>query len=210
MHIITAINSTWRVRAVHQIIGIIEEVDAVLNIPLGMDFTPSDLLVSSLNVLLVFYHCFNEPQFIYSFLTFIVATNIWLAMSQFSVLASLINSRLEGACESLDELKMRSDSPYKDQKVAILSDDHNKLCDAGEILHTAFSSLLTVLVAVCFIGIIETSFYLYTVQKRNKNFDIRLLLLHDETIWWIVFFLIITCKTAASSSHLTQKVIKLS
>ncbi|CAH1397670.1 unnamed protein product [Nezara viridula] len=101
-------------------------------------------------------------------------------MSQFSVLASLINSRLEEACESLDELKMRSDSPYKDQKVAILSDVHNKLCDAGETLHTAFTWVLTILIAVCFVGSTVLTFYIYTVQKRNGNFDIRLLLLQDE------------------------------
>ncbi|CAH1397673.1 unnamed protein product [Nezara viridula] len=130
-------------------------------------------------------------------------------MSQFSVLASLINSRLEGACETLNELKMRSDSPYKDQKVAILSDVHNKLCDAGEILHNSLTCLLTVIIAVSFVGIIVLTFYMYSDQERNENFDIRLLLFQDEKVLLIISFFTTIWKIAASSSKLTQKVFNL-
>ncbi|CAH1397667.1 unnamed protein product [Nezara viridula] len=210
VHITTAGTSVWRVRAVRQIIGILEEVDAILSIRLKMDFGLSDLTAISLNFFIFVWLSRRTKRIIYAMFSFIVVTTVWLAMSQFSVFASLINRRLEGACESLDELKMRSDSPYKDQKVAILFDVHNKLCDAGEILHTAFSCIMTIMIAMCFVGIIVPTFYLYTVQKRNGYFDIHLLLLRDETVLWIAFFFTITWKLAVSSSELTQKVIKLS
>ncbi|CAH1397677.1 unnamed protein product [Nezara viridula] len=130
-------------------------------------------------------------------------------MSQCSVLSSLITSRLEEACETLNELKMRTDSPYKDQKVAILSNVHNKLCDAGEILHNSLTCLLTVMIAVCFVGITVLTFHLYSAHERNENFDIRLLLFQDEKVLLIISFFTTIWKIAASSSELTQKVFNL-
>ncbi|CAH1397679.1 unnamed protein product [Nezara viridula] len=131
MHITTASTSIWRAKAVSQIISILEEVDALMNTRLKMDFGLSDILASSLNFLVVFWRWYTTDGIIYPLYFSVLSINLWLAIAQFSILASLINRRLERACESLDELKMRSDSPYKDQKVAILSAVHNKLCDAG-------------------------------------------------------------------------------
>ncbi|CAH1397675.1 unnamed protein product [Nezara viridula] len=210
MHITAASTSIWRGRAVREIINILDEVDASLNNRSKMDFGPSDLVASCLNFFVVVWRCCNsQGNIVWPLYFSVLSINLWLAIAQFSVLASLINSRLEAACESLNELKMRSDSPYKDQKVAILSDVHNKLCDAGEILHTAFAWLLTVLVAVCCLGIIALTFYMYGVQRIIKYFDIRLLLFEDDKVLWIICFFTITWKIAASASELTQKVVKL-
>ncbi|CAH1397674.1 unnamed protein product [Nezara viridula] len=210
MHITTASTSIRRVRDLRQIIGILEEVDAILNIHLQLDFCLSDFLALSLNFLVIFCRSHRAGYEIGEILlSVILVSNIWLAMSQFSVLSSLITSRLEEACETLNELKMRSDSPYKDQKVAILSNVHNKLCDAGEILHTAFTCLLTVMIAVCFVGITVLTFHLYSAHERNENFDIRLLLFQDEKVLLIISFFTTIWKIAASSSELTQKVFNL-
>ncbi|CAH1397666.1 unnamed protein product [Nezara viridula] len=209
MHIITASTSIWRVRAVRQIIGILEEVDAILSIRLKMDFGLSDLTAISLNLLLDCWLFYQTQSIHYIMFGLILVTNIWLVISQFSVLASLINSRLEGACECLNELKMRPDSPYKDQKVAILSDVHNKLCDAGEILHTAFAWMLTIMIAMCFVGIIVLTFNIYASYRRDNNFDIRLLLFQDDKLLWILYYFTVTWKIASSSSQLNQKVTKL-
>ncbi|CAH1397672.1 unnamed protein product [Nezara viridula] len=114
MHITTASTSIWRAKAVSQIISILEEVDALMNTRLKMDFGLSDILASSLNFLVVFWRWYTAEGIIYPLYFSVLSINLWLAIAQFSILASLINRRLETACESLDELKMRSDSPYKD------------------------------------------------------------------------------------------------
>nr|XP_014292013.1 putative gustatory receptor 28a [Halyomorpha halys] len=100
---------------------------------------------------------------------------------------------------------MKTGSPQQVQMVAILSDVHNKLCDACETLQTSFAWLLSVLIAVSFVGVTVLTFFMYRSQKMSDHFDIQRLLFEDDRTLWIVCFLSITWNIAASTSELTQK-----
>lgn len=212
LYIISAATSIWRVSAVRKIVEILEEVDVLLNSRSRKEYDLQDIVCFIINFIIFSWMLYAEESFICALPYAAMITNTYLATSQFSVMTSLISNRLEEACKSLNDLRKNTKPSCHQRKVTILSDVHDKLCDASEFLES-FSLLITLILIVSFIGLTAIAFFMYNHQNMQKLFDLRYLLSRDpksfsptDKLLWFVFTLAIVWRIAASSSQLTEKV----
>ncbi|KAE8573545.1 Gustatory receptor 31 [Halyomorpha halys] len=212
LYITSAATSIWRVRAVRQIVEILQEVDVLLNRPLRKDYDFLDFLCFFLNSLICLWLMYAIECTDYIFFMSVMTTNTFLATSQFSVLSSLISNRLREACKSLKELR-KGIRPvcHHTQKMTILSEVHDKLCDASQFLQS-FGLLVTVIIIVSFMGLTVVAFFFYNHHTLQHLIDVHYLLSRDpknfpptDKILWSLYTLAIIWKISSSSSKLTEK-----